>query len=175
MSDNKKTIKEEEQKKSEIQNEEFKKQVEELDNKYKRALADYQNLEKRTISEKRDFIKIANKDLLLRFLPVLDTLILAEKHIKDQGISISVGQFLDALKAEGVEKIETNGKKFNPELMECVETEEGEEGLVLEEIRSGYKLYDKVLRPAMVKVGKQKVEKKEEEEAKEELRKGDYT
>lgn len=154
--------------------EELEKKVDEIENKYKRALADYQNLEKRSADEKREFVRIANKNLLLRFLPVLDTLLLAEKHIKDQGLSISVGQFLDALKQEGVTKVETVGKNFNPELMECVETEEGEEGLVLEEVRSGHTLYDSVLRPAMVKVGKKKTGKKEEEKSKEELRKEDY-
>src|SRR5438034_10659982 len=53
--------------------EDLKQQVEEIDGKYKRALADYQNLQKRVIDERVELIKSANKELLLRLLPVLDT------------------------------------------------------------------------------------------------------
>jgi len=136
--------------------EELKKKVEEFENKYKRVLADYQNLEKRVLVERKEWILKANKDLLLRLLPVLDTLILAEKNIKvgDEGLSLGIKQFQDLLKNENVERIETLGKNFDPNLMECIETVDGEEGIVIEEIRAGYMLYDKVLRAAQVKVGK---------------------
>lgn len=130
------------------------KETEELENKYKRALADYQNLEKRTREERSNWIKTANKELLLRFLPVLDTLILANQHVPSEGFKLGIAQFLSALKTEGVEKIETIGKQFDPITMECIETVAGEEGKVLGEIRFGYKLYDIVLRVAQVKVGK---------------------
>lgn len=132
-----------------------KQRAEELENNYKRALADYQNLQKRVQEEKSEWIRSSNRDLLLRLLPVLDTLILAEKHLKDQGLTVSINQFLDTLKSEGVTRIKTEGEDFNPHLMECVTTEPGEEGKVLEELRAGYMLYDKVLRPAQVKVGKE--------------------
>lgn len=125
-----------------------------LENNYKRALADYQNLQKRVQEEKSEWVRSANKELLLRILTVLDTLILAQQHVQDQGLQISVQQFLDVLKGEGVTRIETAGKEFNPHLMECITTEQGEENKVLEEIRAGFMLYDKVLRPAQVKVGK---------------------
>ncbi|MDP3726690.1 MAG: nucleotide exchange factor GrpE [bacterium] len=130
------------------------KEIEELDNKYKRALADYQNLEKRVREERANWIKTANKELLLRILPVLDTLILANQHAPNEGLKLSIQQFLSALKTEGVEKIEVIGKQFDPITMECIATIEGEEGKVLEEIRFGYKLYDIILRVAQVKVGK---------------------
>src|SRR6266404_78726 len=134
----------------------LKKQVEEFENNYRRALADYQNLQKRVQEEKSEWIRSGNKEFILRILPVLDTLILAQQHVKDQGLQLSVSQFLDVLKSEGVTKIETVGQEFNPHLMECITTEEGVENKVLEEIRAGYMLYDKVLRPAQVKVGKGK-------------------
>lgn len=134
--------------------EELKQQIEDFDNKYKRALADYQNLEKRASEERVNWIKTANKDLLLRLLPVLDTLILARAHSEDQGLAVSTQQFLDTLKSEGVAKIETEGKDFDPNLMECIATEAGVEGKVTAEIRAGYMLGDAVLRPAQVKVGK---------------------
>lgn len=133
---------------------ELKKQVEDCENKYKRALADYQNLEKRSIEQRKEWIKSANRDLLLRLLPVLDTLILASQHVQDQGVAASIKQFEDVLKSEGVEKIEVVGQQFNPQTMECVITTEGEEGKVLEELQAGYMLYDKILQPAKVKVGK---------------------
>jgi molecular chaperone GrpE len=134
----------------------LKKQVEEFENNYRRALADYQNLQKRVQEEKSEWIRSANSDLMLRILPVLDTLMLAQQHVKDQGLQVSVQQFLDVLKSEGVTKIKTVGEEFNPHLMECIATEAGDENKVIEEIRAGYVLYDKVLRPAQVKVGKGK-------------------
>lgn len=154
--------------------EELKQKIEELENKYKRVLADYQNLEKRVAQEKKEWIHMANKELILRLLPVLDTLMLASIHVQDEGLRLSIQQFLDVLKNEGVERIETRDERFNPETMECVETGKGEEGKILEEIRAGYLLHGRTLRVALVKVGKEKIEKREEEEAKEELQKGDY-
>ncbi|MBI2074926.1 MAG: nucleotide exchange factor GrpE [Candidatus Levybacteria bacterium] len=154
--DDKKTKKTEEkvEEKGDQELEELKKRNEELENQVKRVLADYQNLEKRVQEEKGNWIRIANKELLLRLLPVLDTLMLAGKHVKDQGLQLSIQQFLNALKNEGVEKVETVGKDFDPNAMECVEAEEGEEGKVIDEIRAGYKLNDMTIRPAQVRVGK---------------------
>ncbi len=144
--------KKEETKKHEKQeNEEFKN----LENQLKRALADYQNLEKRVISEKSEWIKLANKGLLLRLLPALDNLSLAEKHTQDEGVKLSIDQMISAFKEEGIEKIETIGRDFDPNLMEAVHTTTGEEGKVVEEIRAGYTLFGQVLRPAQVAVGKQ--------------------
>lgn len=128
--------------------------IEELENQLKRALADYQNLEKRVQEEKKEWIRSANKELILRILPILDTLIIASLHSQDESLKVSVKQFEDVLKGEGIAKIETVGLEFNSQMMECVATEEGEENKVLEEVRSGYMLNDKVLRVAQVKVGK---------------------
>jgi molecular chaperone GrpE len=130
--------------------------IEEAENKYRRALADYHNLQKRVNEEKQEWVRASNKELLLRLLPVLDTLILANQHIENEGLKVSINQFLDTLKTEGVVKIKTVGEKFDPHLMEAVALEEGEDGMVLEEIRAGYVLYDKLLRPAQVKVGSAK-------------------
>ena len=129
-------------------------EVENLENQLKRALADYQNLEKRIMEEKSSWIKIANKDLILRLLPGLDSLTLAEKHTQDEGVKLSIKHFLDSLEQVGVSKIETEGKDFNPNLMEAVTTTDGEEGKVVEEVRAGYILNGQVIRPAQVVVGK---------------------
>jgi len=128
---------------------------EEYEGKYKRALADYQNLEKRTREERSEWIRSSGRDILLRLLPVLDTLSLANKHVEDQGIKVTLQQFLDVLKAEGVVKIETAGKKFDPHQMEAIDvTDDGDD--VIEEVRDGYMLHDRLLRPAHVRVGKKK-------------------
>jgi molecular chaperone GrpE len=128
--------------------------VEENEGKYKRALADYHNLQKRVNEEKGEWVRSANKELLLRLLPILDTLMLAEKHLNDQSLTVSINQFLDILKNEGVTRIKTVGDDFDPYTMECVTIEAGEDNKVLEELRAGYLLYDKVLRAAQVKVGR---------------------
>ena len=132
---------------------ELEQKVKELDNQYKRALADYQNLEKRVIDEKREIIRRANRDLLLRLLPVLDTLMLAQEHIQHDGLTVSINQFLDTLKTEGVTRIETVGKPFDPSLMEAIGTDKGKEHMVIKETRAGYLLHDMLLRPAQVIVG----------------------
>jgi len=144
----------------------LKQKIEELENQVKRTLADYRNLENRVRNERGEWMLKANKQLLLNILPVLDTLMLANKHSqsKDQGLNLSVQQFLDILRKEGVIKIGTIGKNFDPNLMEGVVTIEGEEGKVIEELRTGYTLYDKVLRPAQVAVGSAKQNKEEKKE-----------
>ncbi len=136
--------------------EQLKVKLESADDSYKRALADYQNLQKRVSDERRDLILAANRDLLLRILSVLDTLVLANKHDESEGLKVAIKQFEDILKSEGVTKVETKGLEFDPQFMEAVAIDSGEENKVLEEMRSGFMLNDKVLRPAQVKVGSAK-------------------
>lgn len=131
-------------------------ELEHIENQLKRALADYQNLEKRIAEEKSVWIKIANKDLLLKLLPGLDSLILAENHTQDEGVKLSIRHFLDALEQVGVKQIETVGKDFDPKFMEAVSTTEDQEGKVIKEVRQGYTLFDIILRPAQVVVGSAK-------------------
>jgi len=135
-----------------------KKQLEELTKKWQRALADYQNLEKRVGLEKEEFAKFANSQLILKILPGLDSLEKAGQHLKDEGLKLALKQLTDELASSGLEKMETLGQDFDPETMECLEIAEGEEGKVLDEIRPGYKLNNRVLRVAQVRVGKEKGE-----------------
>lgn len=132
-----------------------KEEIENLNNQLKRALADYQNLEKRIADQKSNWIMSANKDLILRLLPGLDSLLLAEKHTNDEGVKISIKHFIDSLESEGVKEIKTEGADFDPNLMEAVSTIEGEEGKVVEEVKPGYTLNGEVIRPAQVVVGRQ--------------------
>jgi len=129
--------------------------VTELEEQLARAVADYRNLEKRFEDEKREFVKFANRDLLLRLIPAFDTLVLAEKYVTDEGIKITIKHLQESLRDVGVEKIQTEDQIFNPETMEALSTSEGEENKVLEELRPGYTLNGKLLRPAQVKVGKE--------------------
>jgi len=139
-------------------NQGHKKQLEELTKKWQRALADYQNLEKRTGLEKEEFAKFANSQLILKILPGLDSLEKAGQHLKDEGLKLALKQLTDELASSGLEKMETLGQDFDPETMECLEVAKGEEGKVLDEIRPGYKLNNRVLRVAQVRVGKEKGE-----------------
>lgn len=126
------------------------------ENNYKRALADYQNLQKRAQDERLELIRSSNRDLLLRILTVLDTLMLAHQHTQDKNLQVSVNHFLDILKSEGVTRIETAGKDFDPAVMEAIATEEGKENKVVNETRAGFTLNEKLLRAAQVTVGSEK-------------------
>jgi len=142
--------------------EDLDKQLGDLENKLKRALADYANLERRIEQEKRGFIRFANAELFDKLLPVLDGLERAEKHLKDKGLTLAVGQFLSVLKMEGVREIKALGQKFDAEKMDCMEVIEGPRNVVVEVVNKGYELNGRVLRPAKVKVGRGKLEKRKE-------------
>ena len=134
--------------------EKLREQILDLENQFKRAVADYRNLEKRFDEEKREYVKFANRDMLLRLIPAFDTLFLAEKFISDESIKLTVRHLSDVLRDIGVERVVTDGQMYNPEFMEVVSTEDGGEDKVLEELRPGFTLNGKLLRPAQVKVGK---------------------
>lgn len=127
------------------------KEIEELTNKWKRALADYQNLEKRVIAEKKDFLRFANASLITKLLPVLDGLENCYGYLKDKGLGLILDQFKKILESEGVKEIKVEGEKFDPEKMDVVEKLKGK-GNRIELILKGYRLNDKVLRPAKVKI-----------------------
>lgn len=154
--------------------------VAELENQVKRTLADYQNLEKRVAEEKRDWIKSANKDLILKLLPTLDHLETVLKTAKDkgensswlEGIVMVVKQFRQVLQEEGLEPVQT--ESFDPELHEVVEVQNGPEGKILDIVSMGYKLNDKLIKPAKVVVGKEDIDQKTEEIAKKEEQRGGY-
>lgn len=132
---------------------ELKNKIEELEEELKRSIADYQNFEKRMEEEKKETIKYANRELLLHLLPALDTLFLAGKHTEDEGVKLTVKNVYDVLESIGVKKIETEGKDFDAKTMDCVETVNGEDGKVSSEVKPGFMLHDKLLQPAVVKVG----------------------
>ena len=133
----------------------LKQQVEEFKNKYLRALADYQNLEKRIAEEKFEIIKNANKHLILGLLPFLGNLEKAEIFIKDQGLKMTKDHLFGILKEIGLEEIEVLNKEYDPNSAEVIDIVEGDkDNIVTEVLRKGYKLNDKILQVAQVKVSK---------------------
>jgi len=131
----------------------LKEQVIDLDNKWKRAVADYLNLEKRIEKEKQFFVLLANSQLLRNIIDLVDDIDRCSEHLNDQGLCLTRQKFHDLLKNEGVEQINPEAQEFNPEIMEAIEQVPGEKNKVVEVIDPGYKLAEKILRPAKVKVG----------------------
>lgn len=146
----------------------------ELD-KYKdmalRAVADLDNYRKRVAREKEDAIRYANAGFLERLIPVLDNFELGLQAAQAaqaakaggggsavlEGMSMVHKQLQDFLAGCGVETIEAKGQKFDPNLHEAIaqeETADAEEGTVLRQVRRGFRLRDRLLRPANVVVAK---------------------
>jgi len=151
-------------KKSKSELEIAKQKMEEYLNGWKRAKADYINLKKETEKKQGEMIQFANAAMILEILPIYDNFKLAWQHIPQEhkkndewlkGIEQIKKQFAELLKNMGIEEIKTVGEKFDPEIHEAVAKEKKEDmesDTIFEEIKGGYKLYDKVLEPAKVKV-----------------------
>lgn len=129
------------------------KRIEELENNYRRALADYQNQERRHRELSSSLVKMASSALIEKLLLTLDALQMAQTHLKDQGLQMVIDQFLATLSQEGLSEISSDGQDFDPLTMDCTEIVPGKKNLVIETTSRGYFLFDKVLRPAKVKVG----------------------
>ena len=132
-----------------------------------RTTADFDNFKKRAAREKQDAIKFANESLLEKLVPVLDSLEMALAATQvaqaDAGQSLQAGvsmigqQLKQALTEAGLEEVDAAGKPFDPNLHEAVaqrETADAPEGQVIQQLRKGYKLRERLLRPATVIVAK---------------------
>jgi len=178
--DNKKEISEEiniENLKKEL--EDCRRQKEEYLTGWQKARADFLNHKKEEMERISQIIGYANEELIIKILPILDNFEVAEKKLPEnlktdeniKGLLLIKSQILDFLKSLGVEEIRTVGEIFNPELHEVTEevepsvvlplkrdgTMEGKEiksGMIIEEIQKGYKINERLLRPARVKVTK---------------------
>jgi molecular chaperone GrpE len=128
-------------------------EAEEWKNKYLRALADYQNLEKRTQENTGEIRKRTAREIILKFIDVLDTIEKAEIFISDPGLKLIKDKFLALLGAEGIEEIDMLGQEYDPYIAECVQVVEGEkDNTVCEVLQKGYRQGETVIRPAQVKV-----------------------
>ena len=130
---------------------------------YLRSQADLDNYRKRAARETEDARRYANLSLLERLLPVLDNFELGLDAARQaggaenilQGMSMVQKQLQDFLRESGVESIDAVGAEFDPNLHEALGQEPGNdvpEGIVTRQLRRGYKLKDRLLRPAAVMV-----------------------
>lgn len=134
-----------------------------------RTTADFDNFKKRAAREKQDAIRYANEGLLEKLVPVLDNfdaaLAAAQTGSTDSsaaqslqtGVAMIFQQLKKVLTDAGLEEVNATGQKFDPNLHEAVsqqESKEVPEGQVLQQLRKGYKLRDRLLRPATVVVAK---------------------
>lgn len=133
--------------------------------KYVRAHAEFENAKKRLEKEKIDFGRYANECFVIDFLPIIDSLEISEKHIKEakdfkavqEGVDMIHGQIQKFLKDIGVERIKTVGEKFDPNFHEAIETIDAadkEDDIIVEEMKPGYTFNGRLLRPASVKIVK---------------------
>jgi molecular chaperone GrpE len=129
-----------------------------------RKTAEFDNYRKRNERERREFVQSAASDVLEGLLPILDDFERALRAPADasasayrQGVELIYKQLIDYLGKRGVTPIEAVGADFDPHVHEAVTYEERpghRDGEVVEEVRRGYKLGDRLLRPAMVRVAK---------------------
>jgi molecular chaperone GrpE len=131
-----------------------------------RTTADLENFRKRTARERTEAIKYANESLLEKIIPILDNFEMAltaagaantSVESLQSGVSMIHQQLKSAMVGAGLEEIEAGGKPFDPNLHEAIsqqETADAPEGQVVQQLRKGYKLRDRLLRPASVVVAK---------------------
>ena len=128
-----------------------------------RIQAEFENFRKRNAKAQEEYREYALTDALKALLPILDSLDNALKtnaaSLEDfhSGIELIDKQFHDALAKLGVQPISTEGQPFDPNLhqaVQMVDTGEAEDNHVLDELQRGYKLKDRLLRPAMVRVAR---------------------
>ena len=129
---------------------------------WQRAEADFQNYKRRVEQERSESRRFASAALIINVLPILDDLERALGSLDArlagltwfEGIVLIHRKLLALLDSAGVTPIQTEGQQFDPSIHEAVTHADGEDGKVLAEVQRGYKLHDRVLRPAMVVVGK---------------------
>lgn len=152
------------------------KEVMEYKDKYLRLLADAENSRKRLQKERQEISKYAIEQVVIDFLRPLDNLENALRFAKEMsdevknwafGFQMILTQFKDVLTQHGVHPFDSVGHPFNPhdhEAIEMVETPDYAEGIIIEENTRGYKMGDRTLRAARVKVAKSPDEQKAEQQ-----------
>ena len=147
----------------------------EFHNKWLNVHAEYENTRKRIEKEKTNCIKFANEDIIGQLFPIVDNFDMAftameqaeDKTAMMDGIKLVQKEFHRILECNGVARIKTEGEQFDPNVHEAVlmvETTEYPDGAILEEMRAGYTLNGRLLRPAQVKVAKNVEEEDKEED-----------
>jgi len=139
---------------------------------WQRAQADFINYKRRAEQEKEEISKFANSILMLNLLPILDDLERAFVSIPPRlaelswvdGVRLIERKLWATLEAQGLSPIKALGEPFDPKLHEAAMHSKGKEGIVIEELQRGYRLHDRVIRPAMVVGGNGEEEEEEKKE-----------
>ncbi len=129
---------------------------------WQRAAADFQNFKRRVEQEREEMGRFASAALIINILPLVDDLERALLSIDSRlagltwvdGIRLIHRKFQSVLELSGVKEIEADGETFDPMVHEAVMFGQGDEGKVISVVQKGYTLGGRVLRPAMVVVGK---------------------
>ena len=135
--------------------------------KYVRLNADFDNFKKRAARERQEAIRYANETLLEKLIPVLDNFEMAMQAANNPqagnadalrtGVNMIHSQLKNALGEAGLEEINAEGQKFDPNIHEAVSQQPSSdvpEGNVMQQLRRGYRLRDRLIRPATVVVAK---------------------
>ena len=136
----------------------------EAKDRHLRLAADFDNYKIRSRQEQLETIQHASAELIARLLPGLDDLQKALDHTPEgidpawvKGLELSVRKLEEALSAFGLEPIDSVGTRFDPKLHEAIgheESDEYPEDTVVQELRRGYRMRDRVVRPALVRVAR---------------------
>ena len=136
----------------------LKKELDEKKDQLLRTIADFQNYKKRVKKEMNEAIKYSKEELISKFLDVQENLERVNE-LNSKGLQLIMNQLKRIFEEEGIKEIEAVGKKFDYELhhaLSIVETNEHDDGIIIEEIKKGYLINDRVLRPSLVMVAKSK-------------------
>lgn len=145
------------------QESELQKKYDTLNQQYVRLAADFDNYRKRQEHEREELLKFGTENALKKMIEVLDNFERGQKALENvedcekvkESFNLVHKQVIDALTKLGLETIETEGKEFDPNFHDAVmrtPTSEKPEHTILNELQKGYKMGDKVLRPALVNV-----------------------
>jgi molecular chaperone GrpE len=139
-------------------------QLEEANGRLLRLAADFDNYKKRSRQEQLDTMRYAAATLAERLLPVLDDAQRTLQHVPEgveegwlKGLELTFRKLEEVLASVGVERIDALGERFDPNFHEAIASEESEdqpEDTVVAELRPGYRIHDRVLRPALVRVAR---------------------
>ena len=129
---------------------------------WQRAAADYQNFKRRVDQEREELARLSNAALIINLLPIVDDLERALENVDARlagltwldGVRLIHRKFQALLEMSGVTEIAADSEAFDPNVHEAVMFGDGEDGKVIGVVQKGYKLGGRVLRPAMVVVGK---------------------
>lgn len=139
-------------------------EAQDAQNRYLRLAADFDNYKKRARQEQADVVRQANAELIGRLLPVVDNFHRIVDTVSEgvdeawlKGVKLTLQQLDELLTSQGVQPIEAVGQPFDPTLHEAIgheESDEHPEDTVVSEVRRGYRLHDRVVRPALVRVAR---------------------